>query len=88
MTAAEHPELVRRLVLVGGLAHTTGPRDALNFSFWRDLIAADIHLFKQFGTLQAFSPAVLDAFGHEGLAASLQDDWAPGTARQLGRVFK
>ncbi|MFI6501320.1 alpha/beta fold hydrolase [Nonomuraea typhae] len=82
-TAAERPDLVRKLVLVGGTATTTGPRDRFNFTLWRDLLAADPETFKRFGTLQAFSPALLDAFGHEGLAQSLKDDWAPGTGRQL-----
>ncbi|MFC4912904.1 alpha/beta fold hydrolase [Actinomadura gamaensis] len=82
-TAATHPELVRRLVLVGGVADTTGPRARFNFEFWRDLAATDFGLFKRFGTLQGFSAATLDGFGHEGLAKSLEDEWPPGVARQI-----
>lgn len=82
-TAAAHPELIRRLILVGGIADMTGPRARLNFAFWRDLAIADFALFKQFAALQGFSPAVLDSFGHEGIAASSEDEWPPGTLRQI-----
>ncbi|UFS99275.1 alpha/beta fold hydrolase [Nocardia huaxiensis] len=82
-TAATHPELVRRLILVGGLVHTAGPRDRFTFDFWLDLHDADFELFKRFAAIQGFSPALLDAFGHEGLAASLKDAWPHGLRRQI-----
>lgn len=82
-TAAARPELVRRLVLVGAIADMSGPRARFNFEFWRDLAAADFGLFKRFATLQGFSPAVVDGFGHDGLARSLEDEWPPGVARQI-----
>ncbi|MGH8877880.1 MAG: alpha/beta fold hydrolase [Stackebrandtia sp.] len=88
--AAEHPRLVRRLVLIGGWAHTTGPRDKFYFETWQRMLDADREVFKRFATLTGFSPAALDRFGHEGLAASLADAWPPeGIARQIdvaGRV--
>ncbi len=82
-TAATRPELVRRLILVGGLAHTTSPRDQFNFAFWRDLLTTDFTLFKRFAALQAFSTPLLNGFGHEGLAHALDDEWPPGLARQI-----
>lgn len=89
--AAEHPHLVRRLVLIGGWAHTTGPRDRFYFDTWLRLLDTDRELFTRFGSLTGFSPAALDGFGHEGLAASLADEsWPPpGIGRQIavgGRV--
>lgn len=82
--AATRPELVRRLVLIGGWAHSTGPRDTFYFETWRVLLNADRELFKRFGTVTGFSPAMLDKFGHEGLAASLADEWPPaGIGRQI-----
>ncbi|WP_167474657.1 alpha/beta fold hydrolase [Nocardia arthritidis] len=82
--AAEHPELVRKLILVAGWAHTTGPRDHFYFQTWRNLLDVDREMFKRFSTLTGFGPAAVDRFGHAGLAASLADDWPPaGIARQL-----
>ncbi|MCP2351387.1 alpha/beta fold hydrolase [Nonomuraea roseoviolacea] len=81
--AAEHPELVRRLVLVGSWAHTTGPRDRFNFSFWRDLYATDLGLYKRFMALQGFAPRVLDGWGHEALAAAQNDVWPAGVDKQI-----
>lgn len=82
--AATHPELVRRLVLVGGWAHTTGPRDRFYFDTWRHVYDTDRELFKRFATITGFSPAAVDSFGHEGLAHSLADEWPPpGISRQI-----
>ncbi|MFI6290987.1 alpha/beta fold hydrolase [Nonomuraea sp. NPDC050790] len=82
--AATRPELVRGLVLAGGWAHSTGPRDAFYFETWRRLLDTDRDLFKRFSALTGFSAATLDAFGHEGLAASQADAWPPaGIGRQI-----
>ncbi|MEV0505508.1 alpha/beta hydrolase [Streptomyces spectabilis] len=82
--AATAPGLVRRLVLVGGWAHSGGPRDGFYFETWRRLLDTDRELFKRFSTLTGFSPAALDRFGHEGLAHSLADAWPPpGISRQI-----
>ncbi|NGN66795.1 alpha/beta hydrolase [Streptomyces sp. A7024] len=82
--AATHPELVRRLVLVAGWAHSTGPRDRYYFETWQRLLATDREAFKRFAALTGFSAAALDRFGHEGLAASLADAWPPaGIGRQI-----
>ncbi|MEL3951731.1 MULTISPECIES: alpha/beta fold hydrolase [Streptomyces] len=82
--AATEPGLVRRLVLVGGWAHSTGPRDGFYFETWRKLLDTDRELFKRFSALTGFSAAALDRFGHEGLAQSLADAWPPpGIGRQI-----
>lgn len=82
--AATHPELVRRLVLVGGWAHSTSPRDQYYFQTFRKLLDADRELFKRFAALTGFSRAALDGFGHQGLAQSLADAWPPpGIGRQI-----
>ncbi|MGP4029265.1 alpha/beta fold hydrolase [Actinomadura sp. 3N407] len=81
--AATNPELVHRLILMGGTTHTTDPRDRFNFAFWQDLLTADFALFERFALLQGFSPAMLDTFGHDGLAASLGAEWPPGLRRQV-----
>jgi pimeloyl-ACP methyl ester carboxylesterase len=82
--AATRPDLVRRLVLVGGWAHSTGPRDRFYFETCRALLDADRALFKRFSTLTGFSAAAVDRFGHDGLAQSLADEWPPpGIGRQI-----
>ncbi|MFF7244537.1 alpha/beta fold hydrolase [Embleya sp. NPDC008237] len=82
--AATHPGLVRRLVLVGGWAHSTGPRDRLYFETWRTLLDTDRELFKRFSMLTGFSAGALDGFGHDGLAQSLADAWPPpGIGRRI-----
>jgi pimeloyl-ACP methyl ester carboxylesterase len=82
--AATRPELVRKLILVGGWAHTTGPRDRLYFQTWQKLLQGDRDLFKRFSTITGFSTATVDAFGHDGIAASLADEWPPpGIGRQI-----
>ncbi|MFI7641477.1 alpha/beta fold hydrolase [Nonomuraea sp. NPDC049400] len=82
--AAANPDLVRRLVLVGGWAHSTGPRDRYYFQTARKLLDTDRELFKRFSALTGFSAAALDRFGHDGLAQSLADAWPPaGISRQI-----
>lgn len=82
--AAAHPELVRRLVLVGGWAHSTSPRDRYYFETWRKLLVTDRELLKRFAALTGFSAGALDRFGHDGLAQSLADAWPPaGIGRQI-----
>ncbi|MFW5416888.1 alpha/beta hydrolase [Nocardiopsis sp. CNT-189] len=87
--AAAAPELVRRLVLVGGWAHTTGPRDRYYFETARRMLETDREMFKRFSALTGFSAAALDRFGHEGLAYSLADAWPPeGIGRQIDLALR
>lgn len=83
-TAAIHPELVRRLILVAGWTHGDDARHRLTFELWRDLNAADPELFGRFAMLTGFSPGYLSGLGHEGLAAALaMGEMAHGIARQI-----
>jgi pimeloyl-ACP methyl ester carboxylesterase len=88
--AATRPDVVRRLVLVGGWSHSTGPRDRYYFETWSKLLDTDRELLKRFSALTGFSAAALDRFGHDGLAQSLADPWPPsGIGREIelcGRV--
>lgn len=83
--AAERPALVRRLVLVGGWATSSGPRDTLYLQTWSRLLETDRDLFRRFAALTGYSPTGLDAFTHEGIAGYLaDDDWPPeGIVRQM-----
>ncbi|WP_157254417.1 alpha/beta fold hydrolase [Nonomuraea typhae] len=82
--AATRPDLVRSLILVGGWAHSAGPRDRYYFETWAKLLRTDRELFKRFSALTGFSAAALDRFGHDGLAYSLADAWPPaGIGRQI-----
>ncbi|MCL6298892.1 alpha/beta fold hydrolase [Streptomyces kronopolitis] len=83
--AATHPELVRRLVLVGGWVHSTGARDQFYFSTLAKLFSGDRDLFKRFAQLTAYSPAAVESAGPQGLADYLrQDQWPPlGMGRQI-----
>lgn len=82
--AARHPGLVRRLILVAGWSHTTGPRDRFYFQTWRRLLDTDRELLKRFSALTGFGPVALDQFGHDGHERYLSDAWPPaGIARQI-----
>jgi pimeloyl-ACP methyl ester carboxylesterase len=83
-TAAWHPGLVRKLVLIAGWAHGDDVRHRLNFGIWRDLARTDFDLFSRFGILQGFTPGYLSTLGEEGLDAVLAANLpAPGLARQI-----
>ncbi|KAB7843586.1 alpha/beta fold hydrolase [Streptomyces mobaraensis] len=82
--AAEYPGLVRRLVLVAGWSHSTGPRDRFYFETWLKLGRTDRELFKRFSALTGYGASALDDFGHDGLARYLWDPWPPaGVLRQI-----
>ncbi|NED94910.1 alpha/beta hydrolase [Phytoactinopolyspora alkaliphila] len=76
-TAATNPELVRRLILVAGWAHTTDPRDRLYFETWERLFETDRDLFKRFTALTGYSAAAVDGFGHDGISQYLGNEWPP-----------
>ncbi|MFI9082273.1 alpha/beta fold hydrolase [Streptomyces sioyaensis] len=83
--AATHPELVRRLILVGGWVHSAGARDQFYFSTLAKLFSGDRDLFKRFSQLTAYSPAAVESVGPDGLVDYLrQDQWPPeGMGRQI-----
>lgn len=83
-TAALHPGLVRRLVLVAGWAHGGDGRHRLAFELWRDLVRTDFALFNRFGVLTGFSPAFLRMLDHDGVRGILAANSAePGLDRQI-----
>ncbi|MEJ3747535.1 alpha/beta hydrolase [Actinomycetes bacterium KLBMP 9797] len=72
--AANHPDLVRRLILVAGW---TGPdaRHELAMDLWLRLERTDHDLFNRFLQLSCFSAPFLSAIGDDGVAGLL--DGAP-----------
>ncbi|MET9432445.1 alpha/beta hydrolase [Streptomyces sp. NPDC003036] len=68
--AAEQPELVRRLVLVGGWARNDDPRQELALGLWRRLADLDTLAYQQFITLLSLSPDRLSATSREEIAAA------------------
>ncbi|THV37090.1 alpha/beta fold hydrolase [Glycomyces buryatensis] len=84
VVAATRPELVRRLILLAGWTDSSTPRNKYYFDTWRRLLDLDREALKRFSALTGFSPTTLDLFGHEGLAASLADEWPPPSiSRQI-----
>ncbi|WP_024802872.1 alpha/beta fold hydrolase [Nocardia sp. BMG51109] len=81
--AARHPELVRRLVLVAGWAHSGDARLRLGLQTWARAIDTDPELATAQGPLMAFSPGFLSGLGDAGLAQLRTGDVAPGTRRQI-----
>lgn len=86
--AAEHPALVRSLVLLAGFAGGPEPRAQLQFSLWRDLIGNDPDAMARLILLTGFSPAFLSTLDVDELAkrqaAILKFTRWEGMARQTG----
>ncbi|GAA0614051.1 alpha/beta hydrolase [Streptomyces crystallinus] len=80
--AARHPELFRRVALVGGWAHTDA-RLHLTFDVWRRLNEADHPAFIRFLHLTGWTNTQLNHFGREGLAPYLEAPIPPGMGRQI-----
>ncbi|MFF9870376.1 alpha/beta fold hydrolase [Streptomyces sp. NPDC013953] len=82
--AAEQPELVRRLVLVGGWARNDDPRQELALGLWRRLADLDTVAYQQFITLLSLSPDRLTAMGRDEIAAAAKGaDPSEGAKRQI-----
>ncbi|TDR79727.1 alpha/beta fold hydrolase [Paludibacterium purpuratum] len=82
-TAARHPELVRRLVLVAGWADSADTRHQMVFSTWRQLLDGDVALCNRYAFALAVSPAFLTALGADTLAALLEQSPPPDTHRRV-----
>ncbi|MEV6040086.1 alpha/beta hydrolase [Nonomuraea sp. NPDC052116] len=67
--AAEHPELVRRLVLIAGWTHAEDSRLSLGLRTWARLAETDPESFTAFGPLVAFGPEYVSAVGAQALTA-------------------
>jgi pimeloyl-ACP methyl ester carboxylesterase len=86
-TAASHPELVRKLVLVAGWADSSDPRHQLVFGTWARLTSLDPELANRYVMSLAVDPRFLTSLGHETIAAFLKQPAPPHTRRriELGR---
>ncbi|GAA3571528.1 alpha/beta fold hydrolase [Nonomuraea rosea] len=78
--AAERPELVRRLVLIGGWTHAEDSRLLLGLRTWARLAATDPESFAAYGPLMAFSPGFVSRAGTDTLLAG---EPPRGTLRQI-----
>ncbi|GHG60218.1 alpha/beta fold hydrolase [Streptomyces griseocarneus] len=83
--AALRPDLVRRLVLVAGWAHTEGDEFLRNtFALWKRLGETDAGAFGRFVTMTGFSRGFLNAIGRDQVEAMTQN--MPATAGTLRHV--
>lgn len=88
VVAATRPELVRRLVLIGGWTCAEDPYLRNLFTAWRRAGDLDVEVFARIGTLTAFSPRFLSVLGSEqveGLVSNTHP--APKTLRELDLVL-
>ncbi|NGN68773.1 alpha/beta fold hydrolase [Streptomyces sp. A7024] len=82
-TAARHPGLVRRLVLVAGWQSSDDPRHQLVFSTWHRLFGTDPALALRYGLSLAFSPEFLSGLGHDRLNGLADRSFPPATDRRI-----
>jgi pimeloyl-ACP methyl ester carboxylesterase len=83
-TAATHPELVRRMVLVAGFAQADTAYHRLNFELWRDLERIDFRLVYRLWLLTGLSPAFIDRVGYDRVTQILAaGSPVPGLDRQI-----
>ncbi|NEY35728.1 alpha/beta fold hydrolase [Streptomyces sp. PRKS01-65] len=82
-TAATHPELVRRLVLVSGWADSSDPRHQLVFRTWETLEEEHPELATAFGLSHVLSPGFLSAFDAERVDAIRSRKGPDGNARRI-----
>ncbi|MEU6714946.1 alpha/beta hydrolase [Nonomuraea sp. NPDC046802] len=78
--AAEHPEMVRRLVLIAGWTHVDDSRLELGLRTWGRLATTDRESFAAYGPLVGFSPGFVSRVGARALMAAPPP---PGTLRQI-----
>lgn len=69
--AARFPELVQRLILIGGWVSSGDPRHKMVFDTWAKLESLDPSLSLRYGLSLVFSPTFLTALGHERLSQFL-----------------
>ncbi|MFC9326086.1 alpha/beta fold hydrolase [Kitasatospora sp. NPDC057015] len=83
--AALRPDLVRRLVLVAGWAHTDGDEYLRNLlTLWQDLGVSDPASFGRSVAMTGFSREFLNTVGREGVEALIPNmPPTPGTLRHV-----
>ncbi|KVG52162.1 hypothetical protein WJ33_10860 [Burkholderia ubonensis] len=82
-TAATHPSLVRRLVLVSGWADSGDARHQMVFDTWARLEGTDSELSNRYVMSLAVKPAFLTALGGDNIAAFLRQAAPPDTQRRI-----
>jgi pimeloyl-ACP methyl ester carboxylesterase len=82
-TAARHPELVRRLVLIAPWSDSNDARHQLAFATWERLVAQDVELGNRYGLLMALSPAFLTSLGSEAMDGFAAADPPKDTLRRI-----
>jgi pimeloyl-ACP methyl ester carboxylesterase len=82
-TAAAHPELVRRLVLIAGWVNADDARFQLAFDTWARLEAIDPDMYVRVPSLLAFSPPFLSRLGQDGLTELLAAKPPAATRHQI-----
>ncbi|MGC5344255.1 alpha/beta fold hydrolase [Streptomyces sp. DT171] len=80
--AAEHPELVRRLVLLTGWA-SLDARQKIFFDLWQRLDALDHDAFGRFLQLHGWTDGQLNNFGVDGVEGMLAGGVPEGIGRQI-----
>jgi 3-oxoadipate enol-lactonase len=80
--AAEHPEMVRSLVLVSGFSNGSDPRMNLQFKLWLRLASTDKVAFTKLLLVSGLSPGFLSAFDEPTLNGIVENfiastDWRP-----------
>ena len=63
--AAEHPDRVRRLILLGGFSNTRDTRMQMQFGMWRELARTQPGLLAELFMYSAYSPAFFKRFSEE-----------------------
>jgi 3-oxoadipate enol-lactonase len=85
--AADHPELVRGLVLLGGAVDTVNDtRSQVQFAVWERLFAEDLDLFSRIALLSVLSPPFVSALTPAEAEVAISfgiRNRQPGTGRQL-----
>ncbi|MCY0933131.1 alpha/beta fold hydrolase [Streptomyces sp. H34-S4] len=83
--AALRPDLVRRLILVAGWAHTDGDEYLRNFfALWKQLGASDPAAFGRYAAMTGFSRGFLKAIGREQVELLIPNlPPTPGTLRHV-----
>lgn len=77
-TAARHPDLVRRLILVAGWPASDDPRLRLGFDLWAELADRDLQLYLKFCVLALYSSDYLSGLGADGIADLVNPRLAQG----------
>lgn len=85
--AADYPDLVRKVVLLGAFLDSADPRQRMQFGLWNDLIRTDRQAMARLVLLTGFSPSFLSNLGSVGIADAVAsifagNDWE-GMARQV-----